>query len=157
MIGRFIWHYLFFLTVLGVIFSDMTPWGIWLNEWQRHVTLSSLSVLLDQSRIIGCDIPITPRYKIVITYACNGWLPLMLVWAGILAYPSSMRRKALWMSVSYIGLAVIANTLRLWFVVSMADKFGKDAFWWAHDMIGNIFLMASGLLFFYGFIKTKMP
>jgi len=152
---RFIALYFFFLGVLFVLFyAPTSEVSQMLNNAQTTLTLNALNFFLEDGQLKGVDIWINPYYKIVITQACNGIIPILFLYASILAYPSSVRHKILWMFLGYI-LFFVVNIVRILLVVYVTQNGeGHGDFYWSHDIIGNSLLMLTGLGLFIAFIKS---
>jgi len=152
---RFVALYLLFLALLFTLFyADTSALSRLLNETQTAWTLDALALFLAPGQLQGIDIHITPYYKIIITQACNGMIPLLFLYASILAYPASLAHKMLWMLLSYI-VYFISNVLRILLVVHFVEsEGGRGNFHWSHDIVGNGFLMLVGLVLFVLFIRS---
>ena len=153
---QFIARYFLFLGGLFILFYAATsPVSIWLNSIQTEWTLNVLKWFLRPGQLEGIDIWITPEYKIIITQACNGMIPILFLYASILAYPSSIKDKILWMGVGYIVFFVV-NIVRILLVVFVTQNGqGQGEFYWSHDLLGNTLLMLTGLGLFIAFIKRR--
>jgi len=153
---QFIILYFFFLALLFILFYLPTsPFSIWLNEGQTQLTLFFLHYFLPPSQIKGIEIWINPNYKIIITQACNGMIPILFLFASILAYPSSFVYKIIWMAGGYVIFSLI-NVVRLLFVVHITQTGkGHADFYWSHDIVGNAVLMGTGLLLFILYIQNN--
>ncbi len=153
---RFIAFYFIFLGGLFVLFNA-SSWQLThvLNDMQTNLTLQVLKLFLRPEQLQGVDIWINPHYKIIITKACNGIIPILFLYAAILAYPSTVKHKIVWMIFGY-GLFFMVNIVRiLWVVFMTQNGEGKGDFYWSHDIIGNIFLLLTGLGLFVSFIKSS--
>lgn len=152
---RFICLYFIFLGLLFTLFYAPTSQvSQILNNTQSRFILSVLNLFLESQQLDGIDIWINPHYKIIITKACNGVIPLLFLYASILAYPSTFRHKLLWMMLGYI-LFFVVNIFRiLWVVFITQHGEGQGDFYWSHDIVGNTLLMLTGLGLFIAFIKT---
>jgi len=153
---RFIALYFLFLVILFTLFyADTNVFSTYLNEAQTTLTLVLLSLFLDPGQLQGIDIWINPHYKIIINQACNGVIPILFLFASILAYPSTLWHKTFWMGTGYIVFSLV-NVLRILLVVSFTEQEGGQGnFYWSHDIVGNILLMGVGLGLFITFIKTS--
>jgi exosortase/archaeosortase family protein len=153
---RFVKFYFIFLGLLfAVFYAPTTPLSEIVNETQTHLTLFILNQYLAQGQLDGTNIWINSHYKIMITQACNGMIPILFLYASILAFPSSWRHKILWMMIGYILFFVI-NIIRILMVVYVTQAGrGHIDFHWSHDIIGNILLLVTGLGIFILFIKTS--
>jgi exosortase/archaeosortase family protein len=153
---RFIALYFLFLALLFVLFYFPTsPMSTLLNEGQTKLTLFFLEKFLEPEQLKGIDIWINPHYKIIITQACNGMIPILFLFASILAFPSTIAAKIFWIILGYL-LFLVVNVLRLLFVVYITQTGdGFSDFYWSHDLIGNALLMVTGLGLFIAFIKTS--
>ncbi len=152
---QFIALYFLFLGLLFTLFyADTSSLSIFLNTKQTKITLFFLDIFLAPNQLVGIDIIINPHYKIIINQACNGMIPILFLFASILAYSSSIIHKVIWMSIGYI-LFNIVNILRILLVVHFVEgEGGKENFYWSHDLLGNALLMILGVVLFIIFIKT---
>jgi len=153
---HFTQRYFFFLLLLFLLFYLPTSsWSVALNEFQRLETLEVLEWILGSEQVRGDDIWINPHYKIIITQACNGVIPILVLYASILAYPASWSLRLIWIVVGY-GIFFLVNVIRLLFVTSMTQNFGgQSAFFWSHDLLGNGLLMGTGVGLFILFIRLS--
>ncbi len=153
---QFVALYLLFLLVLFVLFYAPTSIvSILLNDGQVNLTLYFLDIFLKPDQLKGIDIWINPHYKIIINKACNGVIPILFLFASILAYPSRWRHKVFWMILGYIVFSVV-NVARILLVVYVTEAGrGQEDFYWSHDLVGNTLLMLAGLGLFIAFIKTS--
>ncbi len=153
---RFVTLYFLFLALLFVLFyaptstvSDM------LNAGQSKLTLYFLDMFLEPEQLQGVDIWINPHYKIIINKACNGMIPILFLFASLLAYPSKWMHKILWMILGYVLFSLV-NVIRILMVVYITQTGeGQKEFYWSHDIVGNTLLMLTGLGLFITFIKTS--
>lgn len=153
---QFVAQYLLFLALLFVLFYAPTSVAsTWLNEGQTKITLFFLDMFLKPEQLKGIDIWINPHYKIIINQACNGVIPILFLFASILAYPSTILHKIIWMGLGYVLFSVV-NVARILLVVYVTQAGeGQEEFYWSHDIVGNSVLMLTGLGLFVGFIKTS--
>jgi exosortase/archaeosortase family protein len=153
---RFVALYFLFLVFLFTFFyADTSVVSTLLNETQTKLTLFFLNIFLEADQLRGIDIWINPHYKIIINQACNGMIPILFLYASILAYPSSLWHKLLWMVIGYLFFSIV-NVIRLLFVVyATKTGQGQEEFYWSHDLVGNAMLMLTGLGLFIVFIKTS--
>jgi len=152
---QFVVLYFFFLGVLFVLFyAPIFTFSTILNDGQSQLTLFLLDILLKPEQLKGIDIWINPHYKIIIGKACNGMIPILFLFASILAYPSSVLHKILWMLIGYFLFSLV-NVIRILFVVYVTETGnGHEDFYWSHDLLGNMLLMMTGLSLFVLFIRT---
>ena len=153
---RFIVLYFLFLAILFTFFyADTSIVSTFLNEGQTKLTLFFLDMFLSPGQLKGIDIWINPDYKIIINQACNGIAPILFFFASILAYPSDIAHKAVWMVIGYLLFSVV-NVVRILVVVYFVEgESGRGNFYWSHDLLGNALLMGVGLGLFILFIKTS--
>jgi exosortase/archaeosortase family protein len=153
---QFIVLYFLFLSLLFALFYFPTSSvSTLLNDGQTQLTLFFLTQFLEPEQLKGIDIWINPQYKIIITQACNGMIPILFLFASILAFPSSILAKIFWMILGYILFSIV-NVIRLLFVVYITQTGeGFLDFYWSHDLVGNALLMMTGLGIFIAFIKTS--
>ena len=152
---KFIALYFLFLALLFTFFYAYTSVvSTAINAGQTKLTLFLLNIFLEPGQLKGIDIWINPHYKIIINQACNGMIPILFLWASILAYPSKILHKLLWMGLGYILFSLV-NVFRILLVVHFTEQeAGQANFYWSHDLVGNAILMAVGLGLFIAFIKT---
>ena len=112
-----------------------------------------LDMSLPEGKVVGIDIMISPRYKIIITQACNGIIPYLIYMAGVLAYNSRLTHKLKWLLIGYAVISFI-NLIRLLIVVYFVT-INPEYLWISHDIFGNALLMATGLLLFYLYLRTN--
>jgi len=153
---KFIALYFLFLALLFTLFyADTSIISNTLNQGQTKLTLYFLTIFLEPGQLKGIDILINPYYRIIINQACNGIIPILFLWASILAYPSRIWHKILWMGIGYL-LFTLVNILRILIVVHFVEQEGgKGNFYWSHDLLGNSLLMIVGLGLFVAFVKTS--
>ena len=153
---KFIALYVLFLALLFTLFyADTSVISTTLNQGQTKLTLYFLSIFLEPGQLKGIDIWINPHYRIIINQACNGIIPVLFLWASILAYPSPFWHKILWMGIGYL-LFTLVNVFRILLVVHFVEQEGgRGNFYWSHDLLGNSLLMIIGLGLFIAFIKTS--
>ncbi|PHS30355.1 MAG: hypothetical protein COA92_09835 [Sulfurovum sp.] len=153
---RFVALYFLFLALLFVFFYAPTSMlSTLFNDGQTKLTLYFLDLFLQPGQLQGIDIWINPHYKIIINKACNGVIPILFLFASILAYPSENTHKILWMFIGYVVFSVV-NVIRILLVVYVTEHGeGQGEFYWSHDIVGNFILMVTGLVLFIVFIKTS--
>ena len=152
---QFVMRYLFWLLLLfSLLYWPVNPFALWLNEMQRELTLAGLAPFLAPGQLQGIDIMINPHYKIIITQACNGMIPILFLWAAILAFPAPLWHQLIWLLIGYVGFSIV-NVIRLLIVVHFVEKGGQASFYWSHDLLGNAILMIFGQLLFVLFIKSS--
>lgn len=148
---RFAYLYLAFLPLLfALLYWDLSPVAEFLNHYQTKLTLYFLDLGLAKGQLNGIDILVNPHYKIIITKACNGMIPILILFASILAYPVDWVHKLWWAIIGYVALTVI-NIARLLMVAHFVKE--QPDFPLYHDLFGNLLLMVAGLLLFYLFLK----
>jgi exosortase/archaeosortase family protein len=152
---KFIVLYFLFLALLFTsLYANTSGFSNMINEGQTQLTLYFLNLFLEPNQLKGIDIWINPHYKIIINQACNGMIPILFLWASILAYPSTIWHKTVWIVLGYFIFSLV-NVFRILLVVYFAEqKAGQANFYWSHDLLGNSMLMIVGLGLFIGFIKT---
>ncbi|AKF23989.1 hypothetical protein YH65_00110 [Sulfurovum lithotrophicum] len=152
---RFIALYFLFLALLFVfLYLPTLPVSLYLNQMQSGLTLKLLSLFLKAGQLQGIDIMINPHYKIIINQACNGLIPFFFLAASILAYPTGLRHKTLWLIIGYLVYLPV-NVARILMVVYFVEsEGGRGNFHWSHDIVGNAILLIVGLGLFITFIRT---
>ena len=138
-----------------VFYTETSILSTLVNERQTKLTLFLLDMFLPPEQLQGIDIWINPQYKIIINRACNGIIPILFLFASILAYPSTLWYKIFWMSLGYIIFSLV-NVFRILLVVYFVEQEGgQENFYWSHDLVGNVLLMSVGLGLFIAFIKLS--
>jgi len=147
--------YFFFLILLFAFFyAPTTGLSVYINELQNKWTLAALNFFLHPGQLKGVDIWVNAHYKIIITQACNGMIPILFLFASILAYPSTVRHKILWIVIGY-SIFFVINVIRiLWVVYITQEGNGHDDFHWSHDIVGNALLLLTGVSLFYAYITS---
>lgn len=149
---KFIISYLLLLpTVFGLFYWDISPIAVFINHYQSESLLYLLDSGLKDGQLQGIDIIISPYYKIIITKACNGMIPYLVLVASVLAYPARWTYRFKWLIIGYIVFSMV-NVLRLFIVVHFVT-ITPDNFPLYHDILGNFLLMSSGLIMFYLFVN----
>ena len=156
---QFVALYFLFLALLFVFFyAPTSAVSTLINDGQSKLTLYFLDFFLKEGQLRGIDIWIHPQYKIIINQSCNGMIPILFLWASILAYPSSIvhkLHKIVWILVGYVVFSMV-NVGRILLVVYATEHGeGQGEFYWSHDLVGNFLLMMTGLVLFVLFIKTS--
>ncbi|MFA7028246.1 MAG: exosortase/archaeosortase family protein [Sulfurovum sp.] len=153
---KFVLLYLLALVLLFTLFyAETNILSRVLNDTQTSLTLMMLEPFLKPGQLQGIDIIISPLYRIIITQACNGMIPILFYFAAIVAYPSRLWIKPLWMGAGYL-IFTLVNVLRILIVVYFVEQEGgRDNFYLAHDIFGNALLMIVGLGLFILFIGSS--
>jgi len=152
---QFVLHYFLFLVVLfGLFYAPTSELSSLLNEGQTRLTLWGLSLFLNPEQLKGIDIWINPHYKLYISKACNGMIPILFLFAAILAYPAGLWRKLVWMVIGYLLFSVVNIARILLVAYATGQAGGRGAFGWSHDIVGNTLLIITGMLVFVLFIKS---
>lgn len=148
-------YFLFLVGLFTAFYADTNVFSAYINEGQTAITLFGLGHFLEPAQLKGIDIWIDPHYKIIIDQACNGMIPILFLFAAILAYPSTLGHKIIWMGTGYVVFSLV-NILRILLVVYFVEQEeGQGNFYWSHDILGNALLMGAGLGLFIAFIKTS--
>lgn len=148
-------YFLFLIGLFTLFYADTNVVSISINDAQTSLTLFFLNLFLEPAQLKGIEIWINPHYKIIINQACNGMIPILFLFAAILAYPSSLWHKIMWMGIGYVLFSLV-NILRILLVIYFVkQEEGQGNFYWSHDLLGNVLLMGVGLGVFIAFIKTS--
>ena len=142
------------LLLFALLYADTSFLSKGPNAWQGELTLALLGLGLEPGQLQGNEIIINPSYRLIITQACNGMIPILFYWASVIAYPSGLLYKLLWLAIGYSVISLV-NVMRILLVTYMLTKGGRENFELAHDVIGNAILMAIGLLLFVLFIRAR--
>lgn len=122
------------------------------NNFQKESTLYFLSLFFED-RMFNDYIIISDSYRLFVSKACSGLIPFLFFVASILAYDSSIQSKIVWLAIGYIVI-LFANISRIVFITKMV-LIDQQNFFWAHDYIGNMFLLLLGISLFYLFIQNS--
>ena len=141
------------LLFFGLFYWDLSPISSILNKFQTDFTAYLTSLILPKNMIENHNIFISNNYSLVIEKACNGIIPYLFFLSSIVAFPSSIVHKIKWMLFGYI-LIVAMNTFRIWIVTKLVLKEPSN-FSFAHDYLGNILLILTGLTLFVWFCKSS--
>lgn len=128
-----------------------SPLATDINNFQTNLTLGVLDPFLKRGQLNGVDIIISPRYKLIITQACNGLIPYLIFLAAVLAFPSSWANRVFWAFVGYVTFFVV-NIMRLLLVTYYVTKTPRN-FEMSHDIYGNLLLMITGTVLFYLYLR----
>ena len=148
---QFGYRYVAMLPLLFALFYwELSPMAEFLNHYQTKLTLYFLELGLKEGQLQGIDIMVNPHYKIIVTKACNGMIPILVLFSAVLAYPTAWTYKVWWLVAGYLLVTTI-NILRLLMVAYFVKK--QPDFPLYHDLFGNLLLMMTGLLLFYLFLR----
>jgi len=149
---QFSYRYLALLPLLFALFYwDVSPVAEFINHYQTKLTLYFLELGLKEGQLQGIDILVNPHYKIIITKACNGMIPILVLFSAMWAYPVDWISKVRWLFAGY-GIITGINIARLLMVAHFVKK--QPDFPLYHDLFGNLLLMMTGLLLFYLFLRS---
>ncbi len=135
----------------GLFFWTVSPVARFINHYQTKLALWFLGATIDGNRVDGADIWINPHYKLYITNACNGMIPILVLASAIVAYSTKWSIKIVWLVIGYVVFTLV-NFFRL-YSVSMLVKNQKD-FHFYHDILGNALLIVVGLILFWLFLSS---
>ncbi len=146
---RFLLLYPLYATgLLYFLFFDNNALAIQLNHFHQKLLIDALALHFE---VDAYHIVVTPYYHITIDKSCNGVVGLLIFFASIVAYQAQVRQKLLWIAIGYVVM-IVANFLRIVFVV-YAVTIDSGYFAFAHDTMGNSFLIVVGLVLFGLFLK----
>ena len=139
--------------LFGLLFIEGYSPLFFLNNLQTDLTIFLVSSGVDffnlPIKMQGSVMIFDNAAKIFIHDSCNGMTAILLYTAGIIAYPTWLKNKAIWFTGGYIFI-VFLNILRLLFVSYMV-AINPDYFHWSHDYIGRygmgIFTLFSFFIF----------
>ena len=152
---QFIVRYFLYLMVLFIVFYADTSWlSSFISENQTNLTLSILNIFLDSGQLQGNDIWMNSHYRLIVNQSCNGMIPILFLYASILAYPSSFFYKIIWIIIGYF-IFFVTNIVRILLVVYFVKEGGEENFYWSHDILGNALLILVGLLIFMAYIHIS--
>jgi len=151
---KFLLTYWFTTALLFAIFYwDLSPIAQLINTLQTDFTTFLTSLALPNDMITGHHISINSNYELIIENACNGIIPYLFFLASILAFPSSIAHKIKWAIGGYIVIIAI-NIFRIWLVTQVV-LVKRSNFSLVHDYFGNAILIATSLVLFIVFVKTR--
>ena len=137
----------------GIFYWELSPISLVINQFQTDLTTYLTSLTLPTSMMNNYHIFINANYSLVIEKACNGIIPYLFFLASISAFPSTLLHKIKWAIFGYIFI-VTMNILRIWMVTQIVLQ-EQNNFSLAHDYLGNVLLIATGLMLFVGFVKSR--
>ncbi len=151
---KFLFIYIFILSLLFISFYwETSPIANIINPWQIELSSILTSLLLDNNMIVNNRIFINQHFTLLITKECNGFVPYFFFLASIIAFPSTIKHKIKWAILGYLLLSIL-NVFRIWFITQFVIH-SQSSFSLAHDYLGNLFLVFSGLILFISFIRTR--
>ena len=153
---RFLLFYpLWFLILFGLFYWgrywSFSPIGEAVDGALRELIMHILDAILP-NKIEGYEIIINPKYRVVITPECNGMVPFLIYLAGVLAYPKELLCKLFWSALGLFAF-MFFNVVRLVIVVLVVNSFGDGAFFWIHDIGGNLLLVMLGSILFVNYLN----
>jgi len=147
---------LWLLFLFGVFywgrFWSFSPIGEYIDSSIRSIIMPILDSLLDNP-IIGYEIIINPKYRVVITPECNGLIPYLMILAAYLAYPCKLLTKIFYSIFAFL-IFFIMNILRLYIVIVIVNNYGTNYFYLVHDIGGNLLLIITGAVLFLSYLKV---
>lgn len=141
--------------LFGVFYWNLSPLSSVINTLQTNLTAYFTSLTLADDMMDNYRILINEQYSLVIEKACNGMIPYLFFIASIVAFPSTLMHKVKWAIMGYIIISLM-NIFRIWMVTQIVLQEEKN-FSLAHDYLGNILLIITGLGLFIAFIKSRKP
>jgi len=139
--------------LFSIFYWNLSPIAQFINTFQTDFTTFLTSRTLPNGMITGHYISINSNYELVIENGCNGIIPYLFFLASILAFPSSIGHKIKWAIGGYIIIITI-NIFRIWLVTQVV-LVQQSNFSLVHDYFGNAILIATSLILFILFIKTR--
>jgi len=139
--------------LFGLFYWNLSPLSSIINNIQTNLTALLTSLTLSDGMMQEHRIFITDNYALVIEKACNGMIPYLFFLASIIAFPSTVVHKVKWALMGYIFISAM-NIFRIWFVTQFVIQ-EQNNFSLAHDYLGNILLILTGLVLFTSFVKTR--
>ena len=152
--NNFILKFSFISLFLFMILTNVNSISIFINDLQSSITLYLIDFLLDENQLKGIVVQINESYRILINNECNGLLPIIAILSAIFAYSTPIFYKIKWLIGVYV-LYTLINVFRIWIIINIAYDYGKESFFWTHDIFGNILIISFGLLSFYLFTKNS--
>ena len=144
-----------FLILFGLFywgrFWDLSPIGKVIDTFHRDFIMQVLDSTLI-NKIIGYEIVISPKFRIVITPECNGLVPYYIYLAAVLAYPMEWLCRLKWAILGYFTF-MVANLIRLVGVTNVVNDFGESSFYYVHDVAGNVLLIVVGSILFLFYLR----
>lgn len=153
---KYTFNYILMMSILlGLIYIENFSPLFFINYLQTDLTIFLVSNGVDffnlpikmQESVMIFD----NGAKIFIHNSCNGMTAVLLYLAGISAYPTRLKNKALWFTGGYIFI-ILLNILRLLFVSYMV-AINSDYFHWSHDYIGRYGMGIFTLFIFFIFTQ----
>jgi len=93
--------------------------------------------------------------SLFIDYECCGFIEILVVFSVILFFPLFTRKEKLKYVIFGYIYTVAANIIRLLSVAAIIYRYGNDAYYLAHSVIGRIVFYILTLLFYFYMITMK--
>jgi len=148
-----IYYWVNIIILFGLFYVEFSPLSWLINQIQSEVTLLLTSWTLPIGMMSGHEILINSHYSLIIEKACNGMVPYLFFIASIFAFPATNLHKIKWIVYGYIAITIV-NTFRIWLVTQFVLE-GRENFFLAHDLIGNVLIISSALVLFILFVHTR--
>jgi len=139
----------FFLSILGVCFTVVAlqpvndavvvPYTALVAEASGAI----LSVLGEEIAVVGCDLR-SPRFVVTVYNGCNGLITSLIFAAGVFAFPTSIRAKAIGVAGGLAAIQLI-NLIR---IISLfyIGVFLPELFDEAHIFIWQSLVILAGIV-----------
>lgn len=146
---------LLFLSLFAILFWLLEGSGpvAALNRGIAALTLAQTDAAAQALRIAGQDVVrqgallFSPAFTCEVGEGCNGMVAVTLALAGVLAYPTSWRRRLLGLA-GMLPAILLVNTVRiggLWFV----GRHRPELFDTAHVYVGQVFVIVLTAAFWW--------
>ena len=148
-IGYGIWVSLLFILLY---IEGLSPL-FFISEMQTQLTIQLTEIWISFFHIPviqqGDTLILEHGMQLQILHECNGLVPYLLLISAILAFPTSLKSKVLWMVIFY-GLLLVINMLRI-YLITLVVIDSPDLFKISHDWVGRYSVGILTLLLFYWF------
>ncbi len=146
----YITYILIFFSIIEIPFIiNIFP----IEEFTTHIAVEATKISINligiEAKVNGISFELDNAIMMV-DPDCNGLKAVMLFVAVILAYPSSLKVKVIWILGSIIFLQFI-NIVRITFLAWVL-RYHFDNFDFIHDYISPIFVISIALFMFYKYV-----
>ena len=135
---------------------------LFINALQTELTVlltkAGITLFAMPIRMEGNTLAFGHGIRLYIVNACNGFASVLFFWSAVLAFPTRLKEKVLWLLVGYVVLSAL-NVVRI-LAVAYGMTLDPQSFAWSHDIVGRygtgVFILLLFWLFTRG-VEIKRP
>ncbi len=128
------------------------PWTALVAKASSAVIhLFSDNIVTSGNHITALATETRPAFAIQIVAGCNGVEAMLILIAGMLAYPASWKEKLVGIAIGIPAVQVInvARVVTLFYL----GQYNEEAFKWAHEYIWQVLIMLDVLFVWLGWLR----